>query len=381
MLFIVVAALLLMAVRYCLVVSGLLFGSTRIVLVDVALCAVVLLVATVAYRARIPGRSPASPEGSTPAGLLGIVAALLGLPALVGSLLNFVAPPTPAELPLPACPAVQTYDTAFRGVTNGPTGNFARSGPGLAFPQTDRFTRDCVVGFTGYCIGDPVQDPIVPGWVNTRWLLAARHENEPSRTLARWLSGEPAAPRFLSNAYLVPQSPDEKLRHLGDRCPDGLPLPGRASLTAEISSATKVDFEVEAAHAFNIGIAVMVLDPDALRSGTATRQVLGSATKPGGTAGKTWDTGDLTVDLRPDRPRTTVVALAVPCLDPLAPAPPDTAATLAFEVSATSAVKQVPAVPALHPDQSARLRAMACDTQSDEAAIQQGEGQSGGPPE
>lgn len=359
-------AVVLMVIRWFLVVQGILFGSARIALVDILVSAVVLIIGAALYRRRVR-----LAEGETmPSTLLTTAVAVLGLPAVIGGLLNLAAPATPGDLPQPACATVQTYKAPYRATTTGPNGNFARSGPGLSFAQTDRFNKDCVLGFSGYCVGDPVKDPEVAGWYDTRWLLAARHDREPARTLARWLSDESPRKRFVSSSYLAPQSPNSALEYLGDhRCAEGLPRPGRATLAAERPDGPQPDvikLTARAPHAFNIGFALAVDDPTALDAGTPLRQIPGSgAVRTDGSGQAEWDTTVLRGHLRKQLTTpVTVTVLAVPCLDPLAPAEPDSLATLAFSVptSPSGAVRPVTA-PALSEETRDRLLTLACDTE------------------
>jgi hypothetical protein len=369
-------ALILMFIRWLLVVQGVLFGSTRIVLVDIMISAVVLIVAAVLYQRRVQLAGKDAKAEGMPSALLSTAVGVLGLPALIGGLLNLVAPATPGDLAVSACATVQTYHTPYRAATTGPTGNFARSGPGLGFAQTDRLSKDCVVGFTGYCIGDPVSDPVVQGWTDTRWLLAARHDNEPARTLARWLSKEPPYKRFVSSSYLAPQSPDSDLHYLGEQqCAGGLPLPKKATLTTEDATDKSgkpqpgvIGLTAGAPHAFNIGLALTVEDPNVLDAGTAVRQIPGSGVVSDSAVHAQWDTTILRGNLRkPLTAPVTVTVLAVPCLDPLTPATPDTAATLGFRIPVDATQPVTRTTPRTLPDYVRdRLFTLACDTQLNE---------------
>jgi hypothetical protein len=373
-----VGLLSLMAARLWLVEDGMLFGATRIVLIDIVISAVVLIVAAVLYQWRFRLTGDAVKDERKPSTLLATAVGILGLPALIGGLLNLVAPATPGDLAVPACATAQTYQTPYRAATTGPTGNFARSGPGLGFAQTDRFSKDCVVGFTGYCVGDPVNDPVVKGWNDTRWLLASRHEHGASRFLARWLSKEPARDRYLSSAYLAPQNPDSNLKYLGaKKCAEGQPLPEKATLTAADATTKSgkplpgiIRLTAQAPHAFNIGIALAVDPDEALDSGTAIRQIPGSgAVTSGNAVHAQWDTAIVRSQLHAPRSApVAVTVLAVPCLDPLTPATSDTATTRRFTIPVNPGQKLVPTTPRpLAEPVRERLLALACDTQINEA--------------
>lgn len=356
---VVVAALIV--ARLVLVHQGVLFGASRILQVDVVIGIALLGVTAAWYRVWTRRTDAGGTDSST---LVGTVAGILGVPALAAALLNLVAPPTPGELAAPACATAQTYKTAFRAVTVGPDGNFARSGPGLGFTQTDRFSKGCVVGFSGYCIGDPIPDPLFKGWNDSRWLLASAHRDGWQRWAARVLSSEPQHARFVSTSYLRAQSAESRsFRHLGeDQCEGGLPMPGKPTLTSEPTREPGV-FAVtaDAPHAFNIGVA-LVVDPGNLRTGAPMRQIPGSGkVDPSGKVTAQWDYRVLRGHLKaPEVKTATVTVLAVPCLDPQAPA--EEPATIAFVVpaDATKPVRQVKPTP-LTPNVEDRLRSIACD--------------------
>jgi hypothetical protein len=368
----------LVVARVWLVEDGVLFGATRIVLIDIVISAVVLILAAVLYQRRFRLTGDEAKGERKPSTLLVTAVGVLGLPAVIGGLLNLVAPATPGDLALPACATAQTYRTPYRAATTGPTGNFARSGPGLGFAQTDRFSKDCVVGFAGYCVGDPVNDPVVQGWNDTRWLLASRHEREPSRFLTRWLSKEPARDRYLSSAYLAPANPDSNLQYLGaKKCAQGQPLPKKATLKSADATAKSgkplpgiIELTARAPHAFNIGIALAVDPAGALDAGTAIRQIPGSgAVTSGNAVHAQWDTTIVRSQLHvPRTAPVTVTVLAVPCLDPLTPGTSDTATTLGFTIPVNAEQKLVPTTPRpLAEPTRERLLALACDTQINEA--------------
>jgi hypothetical protein len=352
--------LVLLGTRIALVRSGWLFGSGRILAVDATIGAILVIGIAVARRLSI--RSQAAPAQAPLTDWLAIAAAVLGAPALVVSGANFFAPSTPSGLSPAACAGAPAYGWEYYGVTTGPIGNYARSGPGLAFPQTDRFDSGCTLGFAGYCLGDPVEEAYTK-WLETRWLLVGRHTGEPGRTAASFLSGEIGEPRFVSHSYVAPKSPEGKLEYLGDNvCKAGRPRPGNVTMTAQSVTAEGVTFDLRVDNAERLGVAI-ALPREQLRRGSAVRRVYSAPTDSGGSAQVTWRAGLTVAQLNPTRVEPVdVAALAVACLGPVAPADSSTAATLGFQVAPDGSVR-AGAAPSLDADLRDRLRRAACDSE------------------
>jgi hypothetical protein len=114
-------------------------------------------------------RGPGSaPDGSQEA-VAATLAAVLGL-ALAGySVSQLLAPNTPVAAAAPACGGTPVYGARFFAKTplNGVN---ARKGPGVQYPQVNRYGGNCTMGFDGYCIGPPVPDLIL-NTPDQRWLI------------------------------------------------------------------------------------------------------------------------------------------------------------------------------------------------------------------
>ncbi|MGC5309967.1 hypothetical protein [Micromonospora zamorensis] len=364
-----VLAAALGALRVFLVHQGWLFGSDRVFLVDLLVSAVfVVSIGFTRFRLnQQQEKSEDKTQGNVPFNdLLTTATAVIGVPVLLTSLLNLIAPSTPANLTASPCRKAQTHNVRFLGVTTGPIGNTTRSGPGLSFPQTDRFESNCIVGFEGYCVGDPVTDPVAKPWVETRWLLSAQHSEGPSRWIARGLSGEPVDPRFMTFAYVKPQSPNRALRYLGDEvCRDGNAMPARVTVTPSIGDDGQISFAAQADHAAWIGIA-LALPPESLRSGSPIRWVASGPTDKNGQFTGRWNpsvTADsLAAD--PDTPVTATI-LAVPCLGPVGPATAESASLLKYEFDEDGRAN--PSTGETADDLRDRLMTMACDTEQFES--------------
>jgi hypothetical protein len=354
----------LLGARVILVRAGWLFGTGRIVTVD-AVIGAGLVVAIALGRhlsTRRAERSEPPPAGSL-TDWLGIAAAVLGLPALVISLSNLFAPPTPNGLSPSICTGAPAYGWDYYGVTNGPIGNYARVGPGIPFKQTDRFDSGCSLGFAGFCVGDPVEEPLTH-WLETRWLLVGQHEGEPSRTVARLLSAEASERRFVSHAYVAPKSPDADLKYLGDEvCAQGRPRPGPVAVKAEPQTPAGITFELRVDNAERVGIAIE-LPRTRLRAGSAIRPVYSEPTDLSGTASITWNVARTAQQLIADTSATTdVTVLANACLGPVGPADVSTAAHLTFRIAPNGTISRTTQA---RPDDEALgdLNRAACDSET-----------------
>lgn len=357
-------AFVLGGLRLSLVWFGLLYGTGKIVTADVIISIGLLLLLTLLRSGNTGNAAAGASAGGSWSERVGVVALVLGIPALIASVLNLLAPPTPQGVSAGACVGTQTYHTAYLGVTIGPLGDYARSGPGLSFAQTDRLDKDCTVGFDGYCIGDPVDDPYAKGWVDTRWLRVSRHSRQPWKEIAHLLSGEPPDDRFVTVAYIAPKSPDRALGYLGpDACRGGRPQPGRASLSASAPATSgAITFTAQAAEAERIGLAID-LPSAAVSQGSAIRKVESAPTDVSGTVGITWQAGTTLSSLTAKRTGPiTVTVLAVPCLGPVAPADADAAATLTYRVATDGTLSQTAKPPTPAPDVIDALRRAACDS-------------------
>jgi len=97
------------------------------------------------------------------------LAAVLGL-ALTGySVSELLAPNTPVSAVAPACDGTPVYGAVFFAKTQA-NGVNARSGPGVEYPQVNRYGGNCTLGFDGYCIGRAVPDFLLKT-PDQRWLI------------------------------------------------------------------------------------------------------------------------------------------------------------------------------------------------------------------
>jgi hypothetical protein len=357
----------IVAARAWAVWEGTLFGTAQVALVDVIIAALVAL--SFWCWARRAGRdTEAAPAGGTWLDRVSGFAAVVALPALVAATLNLFAPSTPPSLSVAACSGAQTWSMPYHGRTIGTLGNYARSGPGVSFPQSGRFKADCTLGFLGFCVGDPVDDPFAENWVDTRWLLLGSHRSGPAKWTAR-LSGEPAEPRFVALAYIAPNSPDARLTYLGDEvCAQGRPLPSRPTLTPVAKPDGTIDLSIAVDNAERVGVALVVPD-DALRAGGSVRWVW-SGTPDAASAtrdrtknpGPLWKANLTARDLKPKQPTPVPVTLvATACLGPLHASAPDRAATLSYRIGPDGRPRLDNTVPPLQPDLLDRVRRMACE--------------------
>jgi hypothetical protein len=355
----------LLIARVALVLSGWLFGAGRILGIDAIVSALAVVAIAYghhkskAYHLKKDGKD--APTGSL-SDWLGITAAVLGIPALIISVSNVVAPSTPNSLSAPACAGAPIYSFPYYGFTTGPIGNYARSGPGLAFPQTDRFAGNCTLGFAGYCLGDPVEEPFTK-WLDTRWLLVGRHTREPEKTASRWLSNEFDGDRFVNHAYVAPNRPDRDLHYLGDeRCHGGRPAPGTVSVTASPVTAKGVTFELQVNNAERIGMALALPD-DQIRSGSSVKRIYSVPTGAGGTAEVDWNAALTAKQLAPGRTTSVdIAALAVACLGPVGPADANSATVLHFTVTPGGTIAQTKG-DRPSSDLVDKLRRAACDSE------------------
>ncbi len=141
------------------------------------------------------------------------------------------------------------------------TGVNTREGPSQSFVVNGRFPGDCTVGFSAYCIGDPI-----PGafgntphehWLGTRWLELAKHHGGLGGWLASILSNERPERQFIAESLINPQRPYTAVRQAND-CPGSYPAPGQAKLAPADASAGNglAILSAKAPHARNMGFAV-----------------------------------------------------------------------------------------------------------------------------
>ncbi|HEX6755235.1 MAG TPA: hypothetical protein VF109_04750, partial [Mycobacteriales bacterium] len=325
-------AAVLVAARLWLVGTGALFGTGPVRALDVVVGAAVLLAVALSWDL-LPARTD-------PATVARRVAVLLAVPLLVAGALTLLVPATPASAPAAGCPAAPVHGAGYVAVTT--TGATARGGPGRSYATSDRFPAGCAIGFAGYCLGDPVPDPIWPFWSDARWLLVERAGTGAARLVARHLSGEPGAPRFLPSSALTAADPSAALPLLttAECGRDGIRAAGETVLDDVRPGPLAGNLSATAARSTNLGFAVWVAPDPAtgaapLLRGDPYQQVDAGAGGPGGRRAVTFDYRSLILDLDLGRrtPEATIALLAVPCDAPSAPADPGTAALTTYSVT------------------------------------------------
>jgi hypothetical protein len=359
---VVIAVLVVLGWRVGAVVTGALFGTAQLVAVDVIIAALVAL----ACRFWTSAGRGAAPAAGTWVDRVGGFAAVVALPALLTATLNLFVPATPPSLSAAGCAGAQVWNLPYHGRTIGPLGNYARTGPGVSFPQSGRFKDDCTLGFAGYCVGDPIREPGTESWVDTRWLLLGSHRTGPARWTA-WLSGEPAQTRFVSMAYIAPNSPDRDLTYLGGEvCAQGQPRPGKATMDPRSEPGGTIGLRVAADHAERVGVALAV-PAGALRSGGPIRWVWSGDPDAPGSPGPRWIPARTVQDLEPDRSAPVPVTLvAVACLGPLHASAPDRAAILSYRVNPDGKPVRDPGAAPPSPALLDRLLRTACEVEDAE---------------
>lgn len=219
------------------------------------------LVAGLAALAWALWRWPVGRDSNSSGELASVLAVVVALvPAL-----NLAFPSATHGATVAACENSRLYGADFRAVTLEESyGANARSGPGYSHDPVGRFPAGCLLGFVGYCIGEPVRE-VVSDRVNTRWLLLPRPVGKYRHPLAKVISGEPDEPRrFVSDAIVLAQDPDSKLKQLSRKdCVGGQPSPGRAVLAKPVAApdadgVLAYQLTVTARRAHELGLAVWV---------------------------------------------------------------------------------------------------------------------------
>ncbi|MFJ7213514.1 hypothetical protein [Amycolatopsis sp. NPDC098790] len=268
---------------------------------------------------------------------------------LVVTLVNLFEPATPPEISTAACPGapVRQAGEPYLGLTAGPEGNNSRSGPSSASTPNGRFPKGCSVAFSFYCIGQSVKDSTgstdEATWYTSRWLVVARQRTDPGASLARILSHEVGEDRYVSDAYVTPQSRYDRLPYGDSQCQDfdKYPLPGKSTLEA---LDAKGRLQATAPHAVNMGFALWVPGRAGFSEVEEYRQIYTTGSKPEDNPGETGRSGTKSVSWAYSTaageltaPQGTVAVMAVPCLADNIPADTSTAAVDGYEFTTTSA--------------------------------------------
>jgi hypothetical protein len=159
-------AVLVVYLRYVLFNEGILYGEAASKMASLFVAGVIVFMGYLPLRV-LRGRGSAEevPKESIAATL----AAILGLAVSGYSVSELLAPNTPVAATVSACGGTPVYGAKFFAKTQA-NGVNARSGPGVEYPQVNRYAGDCTLGFDGYCIGRAVPDFIL-GTPDQRWLI------------------------------------------------------------------------------------------------------------------------------------------------------------------------------------------------------------------
>ena len=275
--------------------------------------------------------------------------ALVAAGALVVALLNLVQPLNPSRLAMPACPGARDLSVPYVGITAGLDGDNGREGPALSYLPDGRFPTGCSIGFSVYCLGDPIGETggtTAETWVTSRWLLVAKQPPGWRSRVAHVLSSENPEPQFISDAFITPETSYDKLP-LGTtgQCPGTFPYPSKTDLGSfNVHSGT---FTAIAHYATNMGFAVWVPPRQGFIDGEAYQQLVTLTLPPTDNPGEStadgrksvsWDYKDTLVSqLKPSGGGRAslghVVIMAIPCLAVNIPANTDTAAIVTYQLS------------------------------------------------
>ena len=375
----IVVGLVILGIRAWWVEIGILYGSSPVTQVDVAIGALIVIgTACIAAGRRTSAgkvrnrrgsqtrRTEDSAEASAPEGAGSVespgtqwtywasgAAALAGAGALVVSVLNLSQPLNPPGLAMPACPGARVNNVPFVGITAVADGVNSRLGPARSYLPNGRYPGSCSIGFSAYCIGDPIGDTggtNAEMWVTSRWLLVAKQSNKYAIWAAHLLSGEKRDPAFISDAFIIPETSYDLLPQ-GDakQCPGSFPYPAKADLQPFNSRSGTLT--AIAQYATNMGFAVWVPPGQGFTDGDSYLQLFSPTLPPSGNPGQTtpsgsksvsWDYADtLLAELRPHgssggHSLGHVVIMAIPCLAPNIPALTNTAAISGYQLSSTN---------------------------------------------
>jgi len=354
-------AVLALAGRVVLVQVGVLYGATAVARVDgivagtfgLGLAAATAALARMKARRQSQSAPPGGKEQKPPAfaDRVATLTAIGSVVALLVSVLNLFFPVDQPGQAKPTCAGAHTLRTKYVGITTGPDGNNSRSGPARSFPANGRFARDCSVGFSAYCIGDPIEDMAgttkQQRWLTSRWLLVAKQPAGWRARLASFLSGEKPDRQFVSDANVAPASSYEDLPLApAAACSTSYRYPGKAVL--QIFDPNNQSLTAVAEHAVNIGFATWTPPGQGFRDENAYRQIYSpnftADANPGAASADGKKTvawayhGSLHDNLRPKRvggptAPAKVVVMAIPCISDNLPASLNTAATVTYDIA------------------------------------------------
>jgi hypothetical protein len=225
------------AARVILFESGLLYGSSRILYADFVIAGLVISAAALGLKAASETTGLSLSSGINTAVLA------LGLGVTTLGLLQGLLPNTPYRAAAAACPGVSIEGAPYLAQT-GRIGVNARTGAGGGFPQVDRFGGSCTLGFSGYCVGQPIPNDQTE-IDDARWLIVYRRSE------------------LVSSAKLLGQSPASSLgSQPSPQCPQmgGLPQPGTPTFTPTRLHGNHVRLKARAQSGSLVGYAVRELN-------------------------------------------------------------------------------------------------------------------------
>jgi hypothetical protein len=291
-------------------------------------------------------------------GLIGLLGVVI---ALTSAFVKLSAPATPPDVHGESCEGVRVWDADYVATNAVSTGVNTREGPSRSFVVNGRFPGDCAMGFSGYCLGDPIRgafgNTTHEHWLGTRWLELAKHNGGLGGWLARVVSKERPERQFIAESLVNPKRPYDNVQPADD-CPGGFAAPERAVLApADQSAAGKGQaiLSAKAPHARNMGFAVWQPPGQPFVDQDAYVQVYSPEGDPAQNPGFTGEDGEKKVvwrfaeqQIANLEPRGAgapvigrVVVLAIPCLSENVPADPGTAATATYEVSSDGTLNPV----------------------------------------
>ncbi len=306
------AALLALILRTWGVLAGVVYGPDPIRYVEGVLVAgVIMVVAGV-----IAPRGEAVVENLAQA--LGLVSGLVAIIALTG----IFVPAAPGSTGDPDCAGARTYGAAFVASAAVDGGVNARSEPRRTAPQVARYPPGCLVGFDGFCLGEPVTDSAYVAEevrrMDARWLRVARHRNPFLHFLAKWISGEPDHDRFIAGGVMVAQSLVD-LQSVKFKCQKDDPAIVSFELSIDRMTHDVIGVVKSVNDAQDVQFSVYIAGPTS--RGNDYRQI-----PPANQPTMSWKASVTASSLLEES--SIVVISAVPCLSPsIAPFMPDVAKT------------------------------------------------------
>jgi hypothetical protein len=224
------------AARYVLFSEGILYGEAVSKMASLVVAGIILAAGYLPLRMLRKKDDPARDvPGETIAATL---AGILGLAVTGYAVSQLLAPNTPVAAAAPACGGTPVYGAPFFAKTQ-PDGVNARKGPGVQYPQVNRYGGNCTLGFDGYCIGPSVPD-FVLGTPDQRWLIV--HDRSQLVASAVVLSQSPES--------ALGSAPSPKCKELG-----GLPQPDHISQFSYDTATGQLHASAAGAVAVGYGLA------------------------------------------------------------------------------------------------------------------------------